>query len=169
MNLSVRHSLHDELLAAFLLAFDYIRGVLQTGIGTKRVNGFFENSFSRAARRCLPIFLSIALLIVTTLRMGVSTGRGHQMHLVSRSSEIKTKSTSGTVDAHNGTSRTNGCMKCTGTSRYSEAQQNAEAYFAPSNQTVDDDFDADGHVQMCLKDYCSSESPEPQGTEAHCS
>ncbi|RNF12277.1 hypothetical protein TraAM80_00425 [Trypanosoma rangeli] len=168
MSLSVSHSLQDELLAAFLLVFDYIRGVLQTGTGTKRVNGFLKNSFARVVCRCLPIFFSIALLIVTTLRMGVLTGRGHQLPSVSRSNEMKTKSTSNTIDAQNNISGTNGCTKCTGTSIYNEARRNAEAYFAPQNQTMDDGFDADGHVQMCLKDYCSSESPEAQSTEAHC-
>ncbi|RNF02214.1 uncharacterized protein Tco025E_08430 [Trypanosoma conorhini] len=172
MNLSVTYSLRDELVAALLLAFDFIRGLLQTGICTRKVNEFLKNRSARVALRCLPIIFSIFVLLVTTLRTGALTGRGRQQPHVSRSPETRTNSAPNTLDAKkrsSSSSSANCCMNCPDMWRLSEAWRKEEAYFAPTTQAVEDDFDSERHLQMCIDGFCSSQAPQPPSPGAHCS
>ncbi|EAN96646.1 hypothetical protein C3747_277g23 [Trypanosoma cruzi] len=153
MSLSVTQSVRDEMVAALLLALDYTQGVLKTGIGTKNVNVFFRNALSRVVRWWLPCIVSIFILLLVTLQKRVLNARRRQLPDVIISSERSKNPPSNTVGAESSIGRNIGAEESTGMQRSHEAQRVIDAYFGPANNTVVDDFDADGHVQKLLKHF----------------
>ncbi|EKF37867.1 hypothetical protein MOQ_001927 [Trypanosoma cruzi marinkellei] len=153
MSLSVSQSVRDEMVAALLLAFDYTQGILETGIGTKKVNGLFRNALARGARWWLPCIVSIFILLLVTLHKRVLNARRRQLPDVIISSERSTNPPSNNIGTESSNGRNIEGEERTGMRRSHEAQRVIDAYFGPANNTVVDDFDADGHVQKLLKHF----------------
>ncbi|KAH9580152.1 hypothetical protein LSM04_009255 [Trypanosoma melophagium] len=162
MNYSVTQSVRVEIIAALLLALDYLKALLWRG------------RTSLCGINALPLVMYavatiVSSLFVTHIIRAASSRKRLRQQQEEKKEEKKEEETqypshvgnplqSGDNNNNNDSNRKNGINSKSNnarqTDRYSSGR--SDEFFGTSRPLRHDDFDADGHVQMLLKHFRSS-------------
>ncbi|ORC90903.1 uncharacterized protein TM35_000073270 [Trypanosoma theileri] len=165
MNYSITNSVRGEVIAAVLLALDYLKALLFRGRTT--ISSSLSLSFVLSILAAIVSSLFVTLRLRGAFRKRLQHQQQHQQaeEEIQHSSRMKNPLQRG-INNYNGNNnnknenknKNNGNNSNSNNARVTDkySSERRDEFFSSLRDSKQEDFDADGHVQMLLKHFRSS-------------